>query len=118
MKDISMSQMMQMQKELWEKNKQSWNSMEPQQARNMMLWMIEEIGEAIAIIKKKGEDEIMLDPEVRSRFIEEMVDVMMYYSSILLRLKITSEEFASKYEEKQNYNMKRDFDYKDFINKK
>ena len=120
MKDISMAQMMQMQMDLWEKNKQSWNAMEPEEARNMMLWMIEEVGEAIAIIKKKGEKDIMTDPEVRTRFIEEMVDVMMYYSAVLLRLKITSEEFASKYEEKQNFNLNRDFnrDNKEFISKK
>ena len=109
MKDISMAQMMQMQMDLWEKNQQSWNSMEPQQARNMMLWMIEEIDEAIAIIKKKGEHEIMVDAEVRSKFIEELVDVMMYFSAILLRLEITSEEFASMYAEKQNHNLNRDF---------
>jgi len=109
MKDISMTEMLEMQMDLWKKNSETWEEMAPEQARNMMLWMIEEIGEAIAIIKKKGEHEIMVNPKVRERFIEEMVDVMMYFSAVLLRLNISSEEFASKYEEKQSFNMNRNF---------
>ena len=118
MKDISISEMMDMQMELWNMNKGIWNKMEPKQARNMMLWMIEEIGEAIAIIKKKGEIEIMENSEVRERFIEEMVDIMMYYSAVMLRLEITPEEFASMYHKKQNKNKERNFkkQYDNFIN--
>ena len=120
MKDITMAEMLQTQMDLWEQNKQTWEAMNPEQARNMMLWMIEELGEAIAIIKKKGEHEIMVDAKVRDKFIEEMVDAMMYFNAVLLRLEITSEEFASKYEEKQNHNLSRDFkkDYEEFIYKK
>ena len=118
MKDISISEMMDMQMELWSMNEDIWNKMEPTQARNMMLWMIEEIGEAIAIIKKKGEIEIMEKSEVRERFIEEMVDIMMYYSAVMLRLEITPEEFASMYHKKQNKNKERNFkkQYDNFIN--
>jgi len=117
MKDISISEMMDMQMELWNMNKDIWNKMEPTQARNMMLWMIEEIGEAIAIIKKKGEMEIMENGEVRESFIEEMVDIMMYYSAVMLRLEITPEEYASIYHKKQNKNKERNFkkQYDDFI---
>jgi hypothetical protein len=117
MKDISMAEMLQMQMDLWKKNSKTWEEMSPKQARNMMLWMVEEIGEAIAIIKKKGEEEIMVDPKVREKFLEEMVDVMMYFNATLLRLNISSEEFANKYEEKQNFNMNRNFqqDYDNLI---
>lgn len=117
MKDISISEMMDMQLELWNMNKDIWNKMEPAQARNMMLWMIEEIGEAIAIIKKKGEMEIMENGEVRERFIEEMVDIMMYYSAVMLRLEITPEEYASMYHKKQSKNKERNFkkQYDNFI---
>ena len=54
MSDLKLSEMMAMQKELWEKYRDSWSPMEPLYARNSILWMIEELGEVIAIIKKAG----------------------------------------------------------------
>lgn len=36
-----------------------WSPMEPKYGRDSLLWMIEEIGEVIAIVKKKKEYEIM-----------------------------------------------------------
>lgn len=109
-KDISLSKMLEMSKRLWEKNKESWSPMEPQYGKNFILYMIEEIGEVIQIIKKKGEEEIMQSPNVREKFIEELCDVMMYYSDVLNRFKITPFEFAEKYYEKFNKNMKRDYE--------
>ena len=38
--------------------------------------MIEEVGECISIIKKKGDDAIMNDEAVRKAFVEEMGDVL------------------------------------------
>lgn len=37
--------------------------MKPEYAKSFILYMIEEIGESIAIIKKKGEAEIMDNPD-------------------------------------------------------
>ena len=52
-KNLSIEEMKQMQLELYEVNKEKWNDMEPNAARNHILFMIEEIGECISIIKKK-----------------------------------------------------------------
>ena len=51
--------------------------------------MMEEVGECIAIVKKKGDDQIMNNEEVRHHFIEEIVDVNMYMAQIMLRFDIT-----------------------------
>ena len=92
-KDLSISEMQKMQLDLYEQNKDKWNDMEPKAAKSHMLYMIEEIGECISIIKKKGINAIMQDSDVRSRFLEEITDVQNYYIEILNRLKITPEEY-------------------------
>ena len=108
-KDISINKTLEMSKELWEENKEKWSPMTPEYGRDSILYMIEEIGEVISIVKKKGQDKIMNDPEIREHFIEEMCDVMMYYSDVLNRFDVTSEEFAHKYYEKFHSNMKRNY---------
>lgn len=108
--NLSISEMQQMQLELYEANKEKWKDMEPKAAKNHILYMIEEIGECISIIKKKGIDAIMENPEVRSRFVEEMTDVQNYYMEVLNRLKITPEEFSKAYIEKHDVNMNRNYE--------
>ena len=95
-KDLSISEMKKMQEELYD-------------AKNHILYMIEEVGECISIIKKKGIKAIMEDKEVRSRFLEEITDVQNYYIEVLNRLNITPEEYSNAYIEKHNYNMNRNF---------
>ncbi len=112
MKDLKISDLFEMQKKLWEQNKEKWAPMEPSYARNFLLFMIEEMGESIAIIKKKGDDEIMNNKLVRNHFIEEMGDIMMYYFDTLLRYKVTPEEFNKIYLKKHLTNLKRDYNYK------
>ena len=53
-------------------------AMEAKYGRESLLWMIEEIGEVIAIIKNKKEKEIMENQEIREKFVEEIADVYMY----------------------------------------
>lgn len=108
--ELKLSEMLKSQYELWEKHKDSWSPMEPKSARNSLLWMIEEIGEVIAIIKKRGEDEIMNDSALKEEFTEEMVDVFMYYLDVLNRYGITAEDFSNAYSKKNNYNQVRDFE--------
>lgn len=108
-KDIKISEMMKMQKELWEENKENWSPMEAKYGRNFLLWMIEEMGEVISIIKKKGDNEIMTNQEVRKAFVEEMSDILMYYNDTLLRYGITANEISTAYLQKHNKNMKRNY---------
>ena len=65
-KDLAISEMKQMQFNLYEENKEKWNDMEPNAAKNHMLYMVEEMGECISIIKKKGIDNIMKDSRNKS----------------------------------------------------
>ena len=109
MQELSIREMIEGQLHLWEKNKEKWAPMEPVYGRNMLLWLIEELGEAIAVIKKKGESAIMEDPAVRAHFIEELADVMMYYVDALNRYGISAEEFAEVYRAKFQRNLGRDF---------
>ena len=81
----------------------------PDHAPLSLLWSIEELGEAIAIIKKKGGDAIMDNPSVRSHFTEECADAFMYLFDMLLSYGITAEEFTDAYVAKFRRNMGRDW---------
>lgn len=109
MADIKISDMMNMQMNLWEKHKDTWSPMEAEFGRNFILWMMEEMGEGIAVIKKKGDMAIMQETSVRSAFVEEMSDVLMYYFDTLLRYGVTPEEISDAYLAKHNKNMGRDY---------
>lgn len=114
--DLKISEMLKLSYNVWEKNSDTWSPMEPEYARSFILYMIEEIGESIAIIKKKGEVEIMVNSDVREHFIEELGDVLMYFMDVLNRFNISSKEFSKIYIEKYLKNMNRDYEeqYKKF----
>lgn len=108
-KNLTIAEMKKMQFDLYERNKEKWNDMEPQYAKNHLLYMVEEMGECISIIKKKGIEAIMQEPTIRERYLEEFSDVLMYYTEVLNRLKISEEELSSAYVKKYNGNMHRDY---------
>ncbi len=107
--DLSVSYMMQTQKDLYELHKDEWNPRDPEYGRDHILYMVEEIGEAIAILKKKGEKAILEDPAVREAFLGEMSDVMMYYIATLLCFRVTPEEFGEAFENIHARNMGRNY---------
>lgn len=109
MKDIQLSQILQMQQALLAAHADDWRGANPALARETMLWMVEELGEAAAIIKKKGDEAIMREPNVRGPFVEELCDIMMYFSKVMLCYGITAEEFAQAFHRKHAHNMTRDF---------
>lgn len=109
-KDLRVSEMLELSYKLWEKHSDSWSPMEPQYAKTFILYMIEKIGKSIAIIKKKGEENIMNDSEVREHFIEESGDVIMYFMDVLNRFHISSQEFSDIYIKKFERNMNRDYE--------
>lgn len=51
--DLTIKETLEMSKELWENNKEDWSPMTPEYGRDSILYMVEEIGEVISIIKKK-----------------------------------------------------------------
>jgi NTP pyrophosphatase (non-canonical NTP hydrolase) len=109
MADIKISEMMDMQQELWEVHKDKWSPMTPEYGRNFLLWMVEEMGEAISVIKKKGDKAIMEDKGARDAFVEEMSDVLMYYIDTLKRYGVTPEEISQSYIDKHNKDMGRNY---------
>ena len=80
---------------------------EPQSAVRKLCWAYGEMAEAGDIIKKKGNDAIMHDPEERRHFMEEMGDVMMYMYDVLLCYGMTPEEFSDIYRAKCERNAHR-----------
>ena len=108
-KDLRISDLLGMQEELQEKYKGIWEPVEPERARLQLLWLVEELGEVVSIVKKRKVEGIMEDPAVRARFLEEMSDVLMYFTDVLLCLGVTAEEFSAAYEAKHQRNMRRDF---------
>lgn len=107
--DLTISQMMDMQRELFQLHRDTWPPMEAAQAREFILYMVEEIGEGIAILKKKGSTSVMEDREVRDAFLTEMADVLMYYHEVLLRFQVTPEEISQAYVKKHARNMGRNY---------
>lgn len=107
--DLSISQMQQLQKSLYEPNKETWPPMEPEYGKDYILYMMEEVGEVIAVLKKKGTGAVVSDPAVREAFLEEMADVLMYYQDVLLRFGVTPEEISQAYLKKHSKNMGRNY---------
>lgn len=79
----------------------------PEKAPMSILWSIDELGEAIAIIKKKGSDGIMENETVRSHFVEEIADTFMYLFDMMNAYGITADEFSDAYISKFEKNMGR-----------
>lgn len=116
--DLKVSEMMQMQRALHHHNEDKWSPLEPEYGKNTILYMVEEIGEVISIVKKKGDRAVIDDAQVREVFLEELADVMMYYTDTLLRYHITAEEISEAYTRKYAKNMGRDYtaEYKEKYN--
>lgn len=79
----------------------------PEKAPMSILWSIDELGEAIAIIKKKGADGIMNNESVRGHFVEELADTFMYLFDMMESYGITADEFTRAYVQKYERNMGR-----------
>lgn len=107
--DLKISEMMRMQQALFQRHAKEWSPMEPEHGKYMVLYMVEEIGEVISILKKKGDRAVVDDPQVRAAFLEEMADVLMYYHDTLLRYHVTPEEISEAYRKKHGRNMDRDY---------
>ena len=107
MAELKISELMKMQRELYEKHKEWWAPHEPTFGKDSLLWMVDEMGEVIAIIKKKGHDAIMEDEHVRAHYLEECGDVLMYYLDKLDCFGISAEELTDAFAKKWSTNMDR-----------
>ena len=108
-KDMRMSELMDRQRQLNEKHRDEWAPLEPENGRNSLLWLVEELGETVSVVKKRGEDAILHDPAVRAHFLEEMSDILMFWADTLLCFGVTPEEISAACGKKQLRNLKRDW---------
>ena len=107
MAELTVNEMLEMQRALQEKYKDKWEPICIDTGKNKLLWMIGEIGEVADIVKKNGDEEAVSNPELRAHLIEEMADVLMYYHDVMLCYGITSDELREAYTKKFERNMKR-----------
>ncbi len=107
--DMKISDLMQLQRNLYEAHKAQWVPREPEFGKDHILYMIEEIGETIAILKKKGHEAVAEDSAVRAAFLEEMADVLMYYTDVLLCFHVTPEEISEAFLKKAQRNLGRNY---------
>lgn len=107
--NITIKEMLDLSDELYEKHKQEWAKKTPESNIKWLCWLVAEIGEVIDIVKKKGPDKIMDDPETRKHTLEEITDCYMYLADILNRYQFSAEDFSKAYFEKMDYNLKRDY---------
>jgi len=105
--DFGLKEMQERQMQLQEKYKEKWGGLSPRKGRDKLLWMMIEAGEAADVIKKSGDLKIMEDEGVRTHFVEELCDVMMYFNDIMLCYDISVEELREIYRKKHDRNMER-----------
>ena len=104
---LDIHEMIRLQRSLQERYKGEWESVDPAHGLNKLMWMIGEVGEVSQILKRKGACGVMESSEVRSAFMEEMADVLMFYSDVLLCFDIDPDEFERIYRAKNHRNMTR-----------
>lgn len=115
--DAKISDFLRMQKEL--ADEKGWSDdRTPENAPYSILWSIDELGEAIAIIKKKGSEGIMENESVRGHFVEEIADTFMYLFDMMNSYGITAEEFSDAYVRKFTKNMGRKWSENRFMYEK
>ena len=107
MADFTVNEMLELQRRFQEEYKDGWPPKCPENGKDKLLWMLGEVGEVIDIIKKNGGQRVAADAQTRAHFIEEMADVLMFYSDVLLCYGITADELGRAYREKAERNMTR-----------
>lgn len=105
--DLKISEMMEYQAKLQAKYFELWGGLNPAVARDKLLWSIIEAGEAADIIKKRGDEAILHDDEVREHFAEEIGDTIKYLMDVLICYGFSAEEFAEVYRKKAERNLNR-----------
>ena len=101
--------MIDIQLKLQEKYAGIWEGDNPDTAKHHLLYAVEEIGEVSSILKKRSPQAVVKDDNVRAHFCEEMADVYMYLTDVLICCGVTAQEFEKAYIAKAERNLKRDF---------
>ncbi|MDE6709114.1 MAG: nucleotide pyrophosphohydrolase [Oscillospiraceae bacterium] len=107
MDNFGFNEMQEIQKELQEKYKDKWGGLSPEKGASKLLWLYGELGEVGDVIKKNSAEAILNDGAVRSHFIEELCDVMMYFNDVMLCYSVSTQELKEVYLKKHEKNMSR-----------
>lgn len=107
MSRFTVEQMHYLQKQMHEKHKNKWQPNTLATGQDKLMWMLGEVGEVIDILKNATPETIVQTPELRAHFVEEMVDVLMYYNDVLLSFGISPQELEDAYRQKVDKNMTR-----------
>ena len=110
MGDLKISELIAMQNALQNRMKDKWLPIIPENGHFSLLWMFEEMGELVAIVKKRGSNEIMEDKKVRAAFVEELSDTLMYFVDLMTCYGVSAEELSGVFKAKHEKNMRRDFE--------
>ena len=78
MEQLNFETMQKMQQDLQEKNKDKWGGLPPEQARQKLLWMYGEMGEAGDIMKKCGDEKMILSIMVGTYITKILVPMLLY----------------------------------------
>ena len=109
MKNLTLQDLIDMQAALQQRMAGAWTPIVPENGHFSLLWMYEELGEIVAILKKRGNGAVMDDEKVRAAFVEEMSDVLMYYVDLMTCFGVSADELSQAFVAKHERNMKRDF---------
>ena len=104
---LSVDEMQFLQRELHQAYKDDWGLLCPEDAAACLLWTAGELGEVIDILKKQGTGAILRDSAVHAHFTEELCDVLMHLTDVMLCLNVTPEELSRSFREKQKRNLER-----------
>ena len=106
MDNFGFNEMQEIQKELQGKYKE-WGGLSPEKAADKLLGLYGEVGEVVDIIRKNGTEAVMNDESVRSHFVEELCDVMMYFNDVMLCYSVSPQELKEAYLKKHEKNLSR-----------
>lgn len=118
MQDLKISDLIAMQNKLQDRMKGKWLPIIPENGHFSLLWMYEELGEVVSIIKKRGSQAIVENEAVRSAFVEELSDVLMYFTDLMTCYGVSADELSHAFTKKHEKNMGRDFvtEHQNYLN--
>jgi len=106
--DLQISDMLALQRALQDMHPE-WGGNIPQLGRRQLLWLVGELGEVIDVVKKVRPEQLTTPGLARSRLVEELADVAMYFHDVLSCYGISAAEFSQAYYDKMQRNLHRDY---------
>jgi HAD superfamily hydrolase (TIGR01549 family) len=106
--DLSVSDLLTLQ-DMQQAAHPEWGGIGPEMGDSKMLWLVSELGEVIDVMKKVSIDHLMEPGVPRSRLVEELADVAMYFHDVLQCYGISAKEFSQAFYGKMRRNLRRDY---------